>query len=306
MTVTSQVWLLLMFRLPARSASLRVQVWRHLRRSGALPLHTSGYLLPDTPANRERFEWLAAQVRRARGAASVVLAQSVDNLPGESLAQRFREARGADYAALLREVSKVARAGKEVPPATITRFRRRLREIAEIDFFGSPARSRVEAAIEQAAASGLRTEGTTAMTTNKKDYQNRIWITRPRPKIDRVSSAWLIRRFIDPKAKFVFAADPAKHPRAVPFDMYQPGGFGHRGEDCTFETLCKEFRIKDARVQTIAQIVHDADLDDEKFARQEGFGLLRVLEGWAQQGVPDRELLRRGMELIEGLYKGLA
>jgi len=306
MTVTHPIWLLLVFRLPARRASLRVQVWRHLRRAGSLPLHTSGYLLPDSPGNRERFEWLAALVRRAQGTASVVLAQSVDNLPAEELAQRFREARGRDYAALLREVTRAGRSAKGVSPAQLTRFRRRLREIAEIDFFGSPARSRVEAALEQAAARDSHEGGATTMATQKKDYQKRVWVTRPRPKIDRVSSAWLIRRFIDPKAKFIFAADPARHPRAVPFDMYQPGGFGHRGEDCTFETLVKEFRIGDARVRTIAQIVHDADLDDEKFARQEGFGLLRVLEGWAEQGVPDRELLRRGMELIEGLYKGLA
>jgi hypothetical protein len=136
-------------------------------------------------------------------------------------------------------------------------------------------------------------------------HMNRQWITRPRPGIDRVSSAWLIRRFIDSKSRFLFAADPATHPAAIPFDMFCQQGFGHRGEDCTFETLCKEFSIRDSRVKRIAQIIHDADLDDEKFGRAEGLGLDHVLKGWAKQDLPDDELLQRGMELIEGLYESL-
>jgi hypothetical protein len=84
--------------------------------------------------------------------------------------------------------------------------------------------------------------------------------------------------------------------------MFQSGGFGHRGYDCTFETLCKEFRIRDTKVQAIAQIVHDADLEDEKFGRTEGVGLDRVLVGWAKHDISDDELRRRGMQLIEGLY----
>lgn len=305
MNVTDYSWLLLVFRLPARRASLRVQVWRQLRRVGALPLQTSGYLLPDTPANRERFEWLAALLRRSRGSASVVRAQSVDDLPGAALAQRFLEARGRDYSALLRELQAAAGSSKGVSPARLTRFRRRLQDVAAIDFFDNPLRSRVEALLDRAATGGGQPAPSAA--PRRKDYRHRTWVTRPRPGIDRVSSAWLIRRFVDPRAKFVFANDAPRHGNAVPFDMFQAaaGGFGHRGEDCTFETLRKEFRIADARVRAIGEIVHDADIGDEKFARREGYGLDRVLIGWAQQGVSDQELLRRGMELIEGLYQSL-
>jgi len=136
-------------------------------------------------------------------------------------------------------------------------------------------------------------------------YQNRVWMTRPRPGIDRVSSAWLIRHFIDDKARFVFHADPNTRPDAVAFDMFCAQGFGHRGEDCTFETLCKEFSIRDARVRRIAQMIHDADLGDEKFGRIEALGLDKVLNGWAKQDVPDDELLQRGIDLITGLYESL-
>ena len=117
-------------------------------------------------------------------------------------------------------------------------------------------------------------------------------------------SAWLIRKFIDPKAHFVFANEDQRPTDAVPFDMYE-GGFGHRGEDCTFETLTKAFRILDKRVAVMGEIVHDADLFDEKFGRREGFGVDEVMKGWAQQNLSDSELLERGMQLAEGIYRSL-
>jgi hypothetical protein len=138
-----------------------------------------------------------------------------------------------------------------------------------------------------------------------REYTGRIWVTRPRPGIDRSASAWLIRRYIDKKARFVFATDEEAPPGAVPFDMYH-GGFGHRGEDCTFETLEKTFRIRDKRVEVIGQIIHDADLLDAKFGRKEGFGVDAILGGWASTGAPDKELLARGMELVAALYSSIS
>jgi hypothetical protein len=129
-------------------------------------------------------------------------------------------------------------------------------------------------------------------------------ITGPRPGIDRCASAWLIRRFIDPKARFDFAEEGRVPPQAIAFDMYH-GGFGHRGDDCTFETLEKEFRIRNPKANTIGQLIHDADLFDEKVGRYEEFGFDEVLKGWARRGIPNRELLSRGIDLIEALYGSL-
>src|SRR5712692_9993073 len=236
MTVTrgAAPWLLLVFSLPSSRASQRVEVWRKLQRYGALGLRSSGYVLPNTPPNQEKLEWLATAIRNYKGQASVVQVQAFDDLPDKRLQQQFVEARSRDYERLLREVKKVA------------------------------------------ALSHAR---------------------RPTGRLSR-----LRRQFIDPKARFFFGSDPSVHREAIPFDMFHPQGFGHRGEDCTFETLRKEFAIRDARVRRIAQIIHDADLGDEKFGRVEGLGLDQVLNGWAQQDLPDDELLQRGMELIEGLY----
>jgi hypothetical protein len=299
-------WLLLVFSLPAQAASRRVEIWRKLQRYGTVALRTSGNILPNTPDNQERMEWLAAAIRSYKGQASVVLVQSFDDLSVQQLKQLFNEARSRDYRKVIHELNKVLASAPATRPAgTVNRIRRRFVEITGIDFFGNSLRSRVEHLLSR-----LDERDKTSTGRNHKGkagkYLNRRWITRPRPGIDRVSSAWLIRRFIDPKAHFVFGKESSAYPDAVPFDMFSDEGFGHRGEDCTFETLYKQFSIRDGRVKRIAQIIHDADLGDEKFGRVEGQGLDKVLNGWAKQDLPDDELLQRGIELVEGLYESLA
>ncbi len=180
----------------------------------------------------------------------------------------------------------------------MSRLRARFREIVEIDFFGSSLQKRVEELLAQADTSP--SSMAEPPKVNLQEYTGRLWVTRPRPGIDRSASAWLIRRFIDRKARFTFASEERVPPEAVPFDMFQ-GGFGHRGEDCTFETLKKAFRIRGKKVGVIAQMIHDADLLDEKFGRKEGFGVDAILDGWAKQGIADRQLLERGIQLIEAL-----
>jgi hypothetical protein len=297
-------WLLLVFSLPAKNASQRVEIWRKLQRYGMVPLRSSGYLLPNTEVNQERMEWLAAAIRSYKGQASVVQAQAFDDLSPEQLKGLFIETRSRDYQRLLHDVKKfLALSPSRQPAGNLKRIRRRFQELQDIDFFENPLRARVETMLARADES----EVTKSRAKPKSgEYIGRLWMTRPRPGIDRVSSAWLIRRFIDPKARFVFSTEPSTHPDAIPFDMFCPEGFGHRGEDCTFETLSKQFAIRDSRVKRIAQIIHDADLGDDKFGRAEGQGLDRVLTGWAKQDLPDDDLLKRGMDLIEGLSEALA
>jgi hypothetical protein len=250
-------------------------------------------------------EWLATAIRTYKGQASVVQVQSFDDLPDERLKQLFVEARSRDYQKLLHETKKLLGLSPvRRPSGRLNRIRRRALELQDIDFFANPLRIKLENLLARADEPEETKPGRNAKRKSG-EHINRLWMTRPRPGIDRVSSAWLIRRFIDPKARFVFGAEPGVHPDAIPFDMFCPQGFGHRGQDCTFETLYKEFAIRDGRVKRIAQIIHDADLGDEKFGRVEGQGLDKVLNGWAKQDLPDDELLRRGMDLIEGLYESL-
>jgi len=309
MTVTKSLmvpWLLLVFSLPAKRASQRVEIWRKLQRYGTLALRSSGHVLPNTPTNQERMEWLAAAIRTYKGQASVVQVQGFDDLPADRLKGLFVEARSHDYQKLLHEAKKLlALSASRRPVARLNRIRRRFVELQDIDFFGNPLCTKLENLLAQSDESETANSGCKGKRKSA-EYVNRLWITRPRPGIDRVSSAWLIRQFIDPKARFVFGAEPSSHPDAIPFDMFCPQGFGHRGEDCTFETLYKQFSIREGGVKRIAQIVHDADLGDEKFGRADGLGLDKVLNGWAKQDLPDDELLQRGMDLIEGLYESMA
>jgi hypothetical protein len=293
-------WLLLTFTLPKKRASQRVEVWRKLQRYGAVPLGNSGYLLPNNLSNQERFEWLATAIRKYAGEASVVLIQSIDNLSTPQLIGRFTEARAREYQELIRELNELSSIPFEKRAAgRMARHRSRFREIAEIDFFNSPLQKRVQELLARADTSAAT--ATKSAKVNPREYLGRVWVTRPRPGVDRSASAWLIRHFIDKKARFIFAAEGQVRRDSVPFDMFH-GGFGHRGEDCTFETLQKEFRIRDERVAVIGEIIHDADLLDEKFARKEGFGIDQVLNGWAKLGIPDGKLLDRGIQLVEGLY----
>jgi hypothetical protein len=296
-TVEGPEWLLLLFTLPASQASKRVEVWRKLKRYGALTFRSSGYLLPNTASNHERFEWLSASVRKNKGQASVVELFSIDDLPSSELKRLFLDARSKEYEALLRDIKK------KKSSDNFSRLRRRLQEIVDVDFFGSPFRSRVETAL--AALEGPPSESKKRIKHAKREYEGLTWVTRPRPGIDRVSSAWLIRNYIDSAAKFAFTNDAASIAGGIPFDMFNVGGFTHQGDNCTFETLCNEFGIRDRKVKALAEIIHDADLSDEKFGRTEGIGLDRVLTGWAKQDLSDEDLLQRGMELIEGLIRML-
>jgi len=293
---------MLVFSLPSGKASERVQVWRGLQKFGAIPFRNAGYALPNTSENRERFAWAASSVRSHGGEASVLEIQSIDDLPGDALQRHFREAREPDYTELLEEVDTLESGAVTV--AQLTRLKRRLEEIVSIDFFENSLRGKVRNALERLEApKGNSVKGN--LKADRKNYQNKTWMTRYRPGVDRVSSAWLIRRFIDPKAKFVFGDAPAQSPKAIPFDMFGDAGFGHVDDRCTFETLCHAFKLTDKRVAFIAEAIHDADLEDGKFGRGEGVTINRILKGWEKQNIPDDELLRRGIDLTEGLYQSL-
>jgi hypothetical protein len=296
-------WLLLTFTLPTNRASQRVEVWRKLQRYGTVPLGNSGYLLPRNAVNEERFQWLATAIRKYGGDASIVRVQGIDNISTPQLIGRFAEARAREYQELIRQLEEFSILPlQKRAVGRLSRLRSRFQEIVEVDFFDSAMQKRAGEVLAKADAARVTARMSETPTIDPRDYKNRVWVTRPRPGVDRSSSAWLIRRFIDAKARFAFAPEERVPLASVPFDMFHERGFGHRGEDCTFETLHKEFRIRDRRIKVIAEIIHDADLADQKFGRKEGYGIDEVLKGWARQGISDQDLLDRGMQLIEGLY----
>jgi hypothetical protein len=300
--ITSTSWLLLLFSLPTNRNTERVAVWRRLRKMGAVQIKTSTYLLPDEPAQYEQFQWLAQQIRDYGGDSTLVRAQEIEGLTKEKVIAMFNDARVKDYAELRKSlqgfIGRRKKMDADSAAAELERLTRQFREIREVDFFDS-ARGHDVAMLLRRAEGRSRT-GQLAVL-DAKQYQCKTWLTRPRPEIDRVGSAWLISKFIDRKPKFVFAPSADAVPGAIPFDMLD-AEFSHHGNYCTFETLIRRFAIRDKVVAKIGEMIHDADLDDARFQRVEAVGIDRVLKGWAKQGLTDQEILRRGFECFDALY----
>jgi len=296
-------WLLLLLRLPATHKAERVAIWRKLKKSGAIQIQTSTYVLPDEPARYESFQWLTQEVRSAGGDATLVRAREIEGLPNEKLIELFNTARAKEYATLRELLRAFSHRRKTRSSPTfgdkLDRVRKQFREIRQTDFFNCPRAQDVEMLLRK--MEGTQPGEASVPRVVTRDYRGRTWVTRPRPEIDRVGSAWLIRKFIDPKAKFIFAKKIPANGRVVSFDMLE-ADFSHQGDDCTFETLLKRFRIQDKMLRKMGEMIHDADLDDDKFERAECIGIDRVLKGWAREGISDQEILRRGFQCFDALH----
>src|SRR5215210_6315583 len=296
-------WILLLYELPTKQGSQRVNLWRKLKKIGAVSLKTSAYLLPDTAAHHEHLQWLAQQVRDAGGDATLIRVTEIEGMAEADLVRLFNDARAQEYAELSEPLNDLLKRNKkrftEGFSEELLKLGARFEEIRHTDFFECPKAAELQALLSTASA--LRDGKSPMSKLAAKEFSGRKWLTRPRPEIDRVGSAWLIHKFIDPKARFVFATDRRKHPNALPFDMLD-AEFTHHGEDCTFETLVKRFGITDKAVQKIAEMVHDADLEDGKFRRLEGLGIQHTLRGWAALGLSDNEIVTKGCESFDAIY----
>jgi hypothetical protein len=305
----SDRWLLLIHHLPPKPDYLRVKVRRRLQRLGAVALKNTVYALPHRPETVEDFEWLRGEIEAEGGGATIVAASVVAGLTDRELESLFRAERDADYA----EITHAARTLAESPDATtahgdVARLRRRLGDVQKTDFFGASGRADAERAI---GALEARVAGTATRTPSGGDaatiVRGRTWVTREGVFVDRIASAWLIKRFIDPHATFKFVAGKSYRPRRdeLRFDMYQ-AEYTHEGDRCTFETLLARFDLAaDPALQAIGEIVHDIDLKDEKFGRSEAAGVAAILAGIARATASDTDRLRYGSAIFEGLYAQL-
>lgn len=310
-------WLLFVHQLPPKTSNLRVRTWRRLQQFGAIPIKQAVYALPDTPDTREDLEWLKTEVQASGGDASVFAADHADTWSDDALVEEFRRAGQEAYAALARDIEKVLKRataarrprGTRAPASRRMReiFRKRLTAVEGVDFFGSAGRDRVTSLLKQLEDHTSDRRETSMVKpgtpTPPDTYRGRVWVTRARPGVDRMASAWLIRRFIDGQAEFAFAADQnAVPPNAIPFDMFGVE-FTHQGEGCTFETLCTVFQIDEPAVARLAAIVHDLDLKDGRFGAPEATTVGAIIEGLQLAHPDDETLLAQGMTLFDSLYR---
>jgi hypothetical protein len=315
MKAAPESWVLLVHSIPPNPPYSRAKTMRRLTQLGALPLKRSTYLLPASEGALEDFQWLRQEIETDGGEAWVLEARFVGGLRNEEIREKFRAIRTAEYKNLsadARTLLERLRNSSAAPPAEAVetdrrRLRRRLSAAQQIDFFHADGRDEVEALMSTLDRLSEPTAKTSAQSVSRGELRARTWITRRGVKVDRMASAWLIRRFIDPAATFAFVAPDDVLPVAngVRFDMFE-GEFTHDGNRCTFEVLLEASgRAADPGLVAIGHIVHDIDLREERYQRPETAGVSAMIDGLVARFDDDHRRLSESAPLFDTLYASL-
>jgi hypothetical protein len=311
-------WLLLIHQIPPKPDYFRVKIWRRLQRVGAVAIKNSVYVLPKSDQTLEDFQWIVREIAEGGGDASLCEAGFVEGLSDGQIEALFRTARDADYAAIADEARELIK--KHRPAAAnatkrdelepdASRLRKRLAEVAALDFFDSLGRQTAEGLVSNLEAR-LRPANSVERHESVKglaEYRKRVWVTRKGIHIDRMGSAWLIKRFIDPDAKFKFVPARGYRPEKgeIRFDMFD-AEFTHEGDRCTFEVLIAHLVPNVGALRAVAEIVHDIDLKDGKFERSEAAGIYALITGVCTRHKDDDERLQRGSAIFDDLFESFS
>jgi hypothetical protein len=311
--LTKTAWLLLIHQLPAKPAYARVKVWRRLQALGAVTVKNAVYALPSNEETQEDFAWLAREIVELGGEVLVCEAALVEGLDDRELTAMFVAARNEDYAKLADEARTLERRLDDNDAASemashVLRLRKQLSEVAAIDFFSADGRDAAERLITglearlQERSDAMNLEQ--GLSATQSPLKSKVWVTREHVQIDRIASAWLVRRFIDSTARFKFVPGRSYMPRAgeVRFDMFE-GEYTHEGDRCTFEVLLGRAGLDDLALVAIGEIIHDIDLKDGKYGREETAGIRTVMAGIAAGQRDDEQRLARGGAVLDDLYE---
>jgi hypothetical protein len=312
----SDRWLLLIHQLPAKPAYSRVKIWRRLQALGAVAVKNAVHTLPASEQSQEDFEWLLKEILEAGGEAMICEARLIDGLTDSDIRGLFNAAREVEYAEIADEARTISAKLGETPSADaradfktqFARLKNRHAQTVAIDFFDANGRQVVDGLVR-----GLeRTLSEHAMEQPAKEsaselaaenLKGRVWVTRVGVHVDRIACAWMVRRFIDNNASFKFVPPKgyAPEPNELRFDMFD-AEFTHEGDRCSFEVLLGRAGLDDPALIAIAEIVHDIDLKDEKFEREEAPGIKTLINGICADTRDDGQRLARGAAMFDDLY----
>lgn len=320
-----QNWLILFYSIPARPVNNRMKIWRRLLKSGALHFKGSVYLLPFSDENFEFCQWLIAEINGMGGESAFVVANSIETMTDDEIKKLFNQLRDKDYKIIQNRLEEIELRIQPIKNSTDNINFKRLyaqwlnlvrefKEIVKIDFFSSELGNVLARRIESTDIEIQRLRGHKAFkekpleipTKNIRDYKGKTWVTRKNPFVDRMASAWLIKKFIDRDAVFDFIDEKELDKidsNVITFDL-QGGTFTHCGNLCTFEVLLKTFGLKDRDLHKIAEIVHELDLKDKKYRVPEAQLIEDILIGIRKTTQNDADALKMGMELFEMLFEG--
>ncbi|WP_245294449.1 chromate resistance protein ChrB domain-containing protein [Rhizobium aegyptiacum] len=312
-----QRWLLLIHQLPSKPAYFRVKIWRRLQRIGAVAVKSTVYALPANAETQEDFEWLLKEILEGGGEAMVCEARLIDGLSDAQARALFDAARDEAYEAIANEARTLSARFEATGTAEekaelrshLGRLRKRLADIAAIDFFGATGRLSAEslvAELESGFAEDMEMVNEVPKTTRltAADLKGHVWITRKGVHVDRIACSWLIRRFIDPDAVIRFVQGKGYIPNEgeIRFDMFE-GEITHEGDRCSFEVLLAKAGITDPALQAIAEIIHDIDLKDAKFGREETSGIASLIAGICAAQPQDEQRIVQGGPVFDNLYQ---
>ena len=311
-------WLMLIHQLPPKPDYFRVKIWRRLQRLGAVAIKNSVYVLPKNDQTQEDFQWVLREIVEGGGEASLCEARFVDGLTDDQVEALFQTARSSEYGEIVEQARRLAEIPLPEGPiedsrrtqneVDLARLKRRLADVVGIDFFGAPGREAAEGLVSgvEARMHERRTgkQIAVAARSRREDLQEKTWVTRKGIHVDRMASAWFIRRFIDSSARFKFVSPKGYKPLPgeLRFDMFE-AEFTHEGDRCTLEVLMERTGVNEPAVGRIAEIVHDIDLKDGKFGRQETPGIEQLIAGIAMAHKDDLARLERGCAVFDDLYE---
>jgi hypothetical protein len=314
----ADAWLLLIHQLPPKPAYLRVKIWRRLQGLGAISIKNSVYVLPANEQTLEDLQWLLREIEQGGGEGIICEANVVDGLSDQEIRGLFDAARDADYAEIAKELRNLAAAIERdgsAPPekqpemtGQLSRLQRRYSEVSGIDFFSATGRMTVEAILSdlqtRLADGAAEHEEDSSMKKVAEDLTGKTWVTRRGVHVDRIACAWLIRRFIDPEARFKFVSvkDYDAQPGELRFDMFK-AEITHEGDMCSFEVLLERIGLDDPALRSVAEIVHDIDLKDGKFGREQTAGIAHVVAGICTSQKDDLARIDRGSAIFDDTYE---
>lgn len=307
-------WIMFMPTIPAKPASVRVRIWRRLQAIGAVNLRGAVYVLPNREDCVELFAWISRELVGLGGQASLCEGRFIDETTDDDIQARFVDARNADYEAVAAEAKQLAAKlkGKRIAAERVTaiaeqhaKLARRFSEIVAIDFVDAPGRLPAEEQLAMVARALPRDDrhAADARLEVVPRPTGATWVTRTGVHVDRIACSWLIRRFIDPKAKLKFVQPKGYVPARgeLRFDMFD-AEFTHVGDRCSFEVLIERMDLRDSALVAIGEIIHDLDLLDGKFGREEAAGVRSAIDGICTVARDDEARIAAATPMLEGLY----
>lgn len=298
----NQKWILAFYSIPSKPEKNRVKIYRKLQKHGALALKDGVYILPFTPDNHEFFTWLRGEIALFDGSMNFATVEKLDTISDDELMASFVALATSAYEVIVDKISSLGTPADDSYAQNLKKIIKEFQTIEEHDYFGSPKSKELKKEL-QLLQEVLWQENHIAPAVPKRDimeYQDKIWQTRPRPFVDRMASAWLIKNYIDKEAKFIFSQEIDSS--AISFDM-QDATISHIGDLCTFEVLLKSFSLENEALLNIAKLIHNLDINDDKYHTPHAEGIKLILSSIRETSKDDYEIIKKSGTIFDYIVK---